>query len=103
MPCLLDKPYIRPIGSVDVGRTTVESRNLPVFTALVRGTLIIPILNKMGEIARILALSGARNRPIPPIPFASLCSSAVSGMVGLMLLRAPDRAKNRAKRGHFTS
>ena len=57
----------------------------------------------MGGIARILALSGPRKQQLPPIPFASLCSSAVSGMVGLMLLRAPDRAKNRAKRGHFTS
>ena len=57
----------------------------------------------MGEIARILALSGARNQPIPPIPFASLCSSAVSGVVGLILLRAPDRAKNRAKRVYDTS
>ena len=57
----------------------------------------------MAEIARILALSRAHIQPYPPIPLNSAYSSAQSGMVGIMLLRAPDRAKNRVKRGYVTS
>ena len=49
----------------------------------------------MGGIARILALARARIQPYPTIPLNAACSSAQSGMVGMMLLRALDRAKNR--------
>jgi len=51
----------------------------------------------MAEIARILAISRAHIHATPTIPLNSACSSAQGGMVGIMLLRAPDRAKNRRK------
>jgi len=57
MSCLLDKPHIRPVGSVDVGRMPL---NHGIYCVGARYIPYFPF-DPIGEFARILALSRARS------------------------------------------